>query len=185
MFARLLRNFSSWGAGHEAHLSAEQHIPSAYPWVSLAHVEQDRTQHSLSPPSAWPSANRCGHLEEVDLSAGFSRPLRIRKSGEYRRHRKHSRAFRTRHFVIAWAATGLGHSRLGLTVSRRVGKAHDRNRVKRLVRTWFRHRQAQITGSWDLVVIARPGAAELPLGEVEAQLDELAGWLEKKNGRNR
>ena len=124
-------------------------------------------------------------MDQVDLDAGFSRRLRIRKSGEYQRHRRTSKAFRTRNFVIAWALTERGHNRLGLTVSKRVGKAHDRNRVKRLVRTWFRQTQGQLSGSLDLVVIAQPGAADLQLSEVRAQLDQLAGWLRRKLGEVR
>jgi ribonuclease P protein component len=87
--------------------------------------------------------------------------------------------------VIAWASTERGHNRLGLTVSKKVGKAHDRNRVKRLVRTWFRQTQGQLSGSLDLVVIAQAGAADLQLSEVRAQLDELVSWLRRKLGELR
>ena len=45
-------------------------------------------------------------------------------------------------------------ARLGITVTRKVGKAVRRNRIKRLVREWFRARQEQLS-SCDLVVIAR------------------------------
>ncbi len=84
--------------------------------------------------------------------------------------------------MIAWALTDKGHHRLGLTVSKKVGKAHDRNRVKRLVRTWFRQNRERLPRSLDLVVIARPGAATLHLREVEVQLDGLASWLQGKLG---
>ena len=70
-------------------------------------------------------------------------------------------------------------------MSRKVGKAHDRNRVKRFVRTWFRHNWRLIPGSFDLVVIARPGAAQLDSVQVEAQLQQLADWLINKRGERR
>jgi len=64
-------------------------------------------------------------------------------------------------------------ARLGLTVSRRVGGAVVRNRVKRRVREWFRTGAVRRTPV-DLVVIARPGAAVLSYGELSRELDGLA-----------
>jgi len=48
-----------------------------------------------------------------------------------------------------------------LTVSRKVGNAVVRNRVKRRIREWFRCARASFPGSLDIVVIARRQAAEL------------------------
>ncbi len=68
-------------------------------------------------------------------------------------------------------------SRLGLVVSRKVGKAHDRNRVKRLLREYFRMRRQELLTPLDLVMVAKPGAAGLGLGEVSAELDRaLRDW---------
>jgi ribonuclease P protein component len=54
---------------------------------------------------------------------------------------------------------GAETSRLGITVSRRVGNAVVRNRIKRRVREWFRREKDQFQTGVDLVVIARAGAA--------------------------
>lgn len=63
-------------------------------------------------------------------------------------------------------------ARLGLAVSRRVGGAVVRNRVKRRVRECFRRRQATLAGL-DLVVTARPGAGDLPTADVDRHLRKL------------
>ncbi len=68
-----------------------------------------------------------------------------------------------------------GAGRLGLTVSRRVGNAVVRNRVKRRVREWFREaRTSELRDGIDLVVIARQAAATLGTHEVAQALGTLA-----------
>ena len=50
-------------------------------------------------------------------------------------------------------------SRFGFTVSRKVGGAVVRNRVKRWLREAVRHERAALSGRWDVVFIAHPDAA--------------------------
>ncbi len=54
-----------------------------------------------------------------------------------------------------------GEARLGMTVSRKVGNAVVRNRLKRRVREWFRRGGRLLVPGLDVVVIARAGAAGL------------------------
>jgi ribonuclease P protein component len=64
-----------------------------------------------------------------------------------------------------------GRSRLGITVTRKVGGAVRRNRIKRLAREWFRGRRSEF-GSCDLVLIAKREFPEsLRLDDVCRDLD--------------
>jgi ribonuclease P protein component len=49
----------------------------------------------------------------------------------------------------------LGHPRLGMSVSRKVGNAVRRNRIRRLLREAFRHMQHDFPRGYDLVVVVR------------------------------
>ena len=78
--------------------------------------------------------------------------------------------------LVALAAGG--SSRIGLVVSRKVGKAHDRNRVKRRVREFFRTRRMALSATVDVVVVAKPGAASLDHRRTDQELSVALGdWL--------
>ena len=70
----------------------------------------------------------------------------------------------------------MGHARLGLSVgAKAVGNAVARNRVKRVVRDWFRHASAELP-PLDLIVGARNGAASAH----NAQLRDSLAKLQRK-----
>jgi ribonuclease P protein component len=62
--------------------------------------------------------------------------------------------------------------RLGLAVTKRLGKAVRRNRVKRLLREFFRRHQAELPLR-DIVIMAKKGAQELIYQQVEEELGQL------------
>ena len=65
----------------------------------------------------------------------------------------------------------LGLSRYGFSVSRRVGKAVVRNRVKRLLREILRI--TSLEPGWDIIFIARPAAATADYASLEKSVKDL------------
>jgi ribonuclease P protein component len=63
--------------------------------------------------------------------------------------------------------------RLGVTVSKQVGNAVTRNRVKRRIREWFRQAQGRLPSGSDIVVIARQAAQDLSGSEVAVVLNQM------------
>ena len=53
-------------------------------------------------------------------------------------------------------------NRVGITVSKKLGKAHVRNRTRRRIREVYRLNEAQFLPGWDIVVVARSKAVEAP-----------------------
>lgn len=71
-----------------------------------------------------------------------------------------------------------GHARLGLSVSRKVGTAPRRARIKRLLREAYRHERHALPGSYDLVVVVRPHEP-LPLNEYRELLKSATAKIDQ------
>jgi ribonuclease P protein component len=103
----------------------------------------------------------------------FRKEERIRKRADFQRISRVGAKIQTPHFRVSICPNGLSHSRLGVTVGRRVGSAVQRNRIKRRVREFFRLNKDSLPGSSDLVVTAREGAVSLNFWQVCEELKGL------------
>ncbi len=96
----------------------------------------------------------------------FSRDERIKKRGEFLKIYSEGIKTETEHFKIAVLPNNLKIRRLGITVSRKVGKAVKRNYIKRCVREYFRLNKEFFPESSDIVITAWTGAEMLKFGEI-------------------
>lgn len=106
---------------------------------------------------------------------GFSASSRLRNSREFSRVWREGRRCHTQHLtVIVCPSVNEEQSlpRLGITVSRKVGNAVCRNRIKRWVREYFRCCSLNLATAVDLSVIAKPGTARLVHCELDLELRE-------------
>jgi len=78
----------------------------------------------------------------------------------------------TRHFGITLAPGPGAGPRLGLVVTKRLGKAVRRNRVKRLLREFFRRHKEQLPLE-DLIIMAKKGAEALTYHQVQEELSRV------------
>ena len=112
----------------------------------------------------------------------FKKADRILKRSEFMTLARHGRKLQNDVFIAVVLPGTTDRSRLGITVTRKVGNAVRRNRIKRLVREFFRRRQYQQTGNWDINIIAKKRAAELPsdmiFSHLKSLFDHMARHLE-------
>ena len=100
---------------------------------------------------------------------GFPKAARIRRRREFLALGRKGRRRHTAHFVVI-SQPRRGPSRLGITVSRKVGGSVERNRVKRRVREIFRRDPERLAAGHDVVVIAKAGAPLLSVQEIAGEL---------------
>jgi len=92
----------------------------------------------------------------------MSRPLTFPRSHRVRTPREYAAVYdagvrESRGPILVYSlANGLAHSRMGLSVSRKVGTAPKRNRIRRLLREAFRHMQHDLPCGYDWVIVVRP-----------------------------
>lgn len=74
----------------------------------------------------------------------------------------------TAEFIVLYSQNTVGHARLGLAISKKtIAKAHERNRIKRLLRETFRTSQLPPI---DIVVLSRNGVATMHNSILTAKL---------------
>ena len=99
--------------------------------------------------------------------------LRLLKRAQFLTLSKQGKRVHTDCFIaIVLKGTAL-NNRIGITVSKKVGNAVRRNRIKRIIREYLRHNKEIILRPKDINIIARKGLTSLPNQEILEKLDKL------------
>jgi ribonuclease P protein component len=109
----------------------------------------------------------------VPVSLSMRRRHRLKKSAEFQRVRALKRSWAHPLLVLYVAANDLDETRVGISVSRRIGKAVARNRAKRLIREAVRGFLPSLRVGQDLVFLARPSMAEATYHQVLEAVERL------------
>jgi ribonuclease P protein component len=108
----------------------------------------------------------------------------LRLPSDFRRVYERRRSVSDNLLIVYACENNLPHLRLGLSVSRKVGQATQRNRLRRLYREAFRLTRHEMPVGLDLVLIPR-NAKEPALEDLKQSLPRLVGQLARKLSRER
>jgi ribonuclease P protein component len=113
---------------------------------------------------------------ETKVSASrktFTKGDRLLQRSDFIRLSKDGKRFKNRHFIAYVHKNHLNRCRLGITVTRKVGNATKRNRIKRLAREYFRQNRQIFREHWDIHLIATREGADIPNKVTFASLENI------------
>jgi len=112
----------------------------------------------------------------------FGRAQKIKKRSEISRLFKEGRRWECSCFVLIYERNDLGRDRLGVMVSKRLGNAVERNRIKRVFREVFRQNIKRAPPFFDVLIKPRPGTGadkqRAAVIDVAEQAVFFNGWQE-------
>lgn len=98
---------------------------------------------------------------------------RLLKRGQFLTLSKQGKKVYTDCFIAIVLKGTAQTNRIGITISKKVGNAVARNRIKRIIREYFRHNKHNISGPEDINIIARKGLTTLSNRQIIEKLDKL------------
>jgi len=171
------------GSRVEEDFPAAPKEPEANPWLPETYEHAGRPR-GASAPSAQRAqeahrerAQEVGPVSDKGRQEGLARRDRLRARSCFLAAQRRGRRIPGRNLVV-YALTRpeqerKERARIGITVSKKVGNAVVRNRVKRWLRESYRRLASSAPGGTDLVFIARPATAQSSYQRTAAELSEL------------
>lgn len=164
----------------EKDLSTKQYQSKTHPRLSGSDEGRRRTcRHQTSSRKRAQTIKRCDTTKtSTPLTTeyrryAFPKAARLRVRREFLTIQKAGTRRQSRHFVVITSPAGQQRPRLGITASRRFGNAVIRNRMKRMLREFFRVRQARISPVRDILVIPKSAAKELSFAQIVKELEKI------------
>lgn len=111
---------------------------------------------------------------------GWGKAVRLRKHAQYCRVQSRGRRIGGKFLLVIFAPSSFLGVRFGLTVSKRVGNAVTRNKVKRRLRDILRHHKT-VLGDLDVVWIARAEAASASHALLKCEVLELMRRIQERS----
>jgi ribonuclease P protein component len=111
----------------------------------------------------------------------FTKADRLLKRYEFLKLSKCGTKVRTDHFIAIYQKNKFKQPRLGITVTKKVGVAVDRNRIKRHIREYFRLNRHQIKGNWDINIIVNKNASNSSSQELYSSIRQVFTTLSDKS----
>ena len=110
----------------------------------------------------------------------FKKKDKILKRREFLQLKRCGKKIQDRNFIIIYSDGRYEKNRIGITVSKKLGNAVKRNKIKRLIRENFRMNRDKIAEFMDINVIAKKKAGEISADMVFKSLDGIFNQIPRR-----
>jgi ribonuclease P protein component len=116
---------------------------------------------------AAPAVESVCRSKHIDGSGALERRFRVSDNERFRQVRQEGASYAHPLLILSCLRNDADVSRCGFTVTKRIGKAVERNRARRRIREAVRNLWDLVQPGWDLIWIARPGINEVSFAELQ------------------
>lgn len=120
----------------------------------------------------------------------FEKKFRLLSASDFSELKVDSLSFKKPSLIIYYKKNAFNQSRIGLSVPKKIGKANERNRFKRLIREYFRQSEYKFLGtdilfvvSWNREIVN--GSQNIKEQTLLKNLDEFFFYLQRQINKNR
>jgi len=110
----------------------------------------------------------------------FKKKDKILKKREFLQLKRCGKKIQDRNFIVIYSDGRFEKNRIGITVSKKIGNAVKRNKIKRLIRENFRMNRDKIAEFMDINVIAKKKAGEISADMVFKSLDGIFNQIPRR-----
>jgi ribonuclease P protein component len=157
--------------GFEKDISTKQYLKKENPRIQASNEHQKRTADPEK--KARQGKKAADRLIRERLGLTFPRSVRVRSRADYLKIQRSGRKAGGRYLIILSMDNNLPATRFGITVSRKIGNAVSRNRVRRRIRELQRINRNSIVPGKDIVVIATREASGATFESMKIEYNDL------------
>ena len=137
-------------------------------------------------------ARSCRYLQALSnifvADNSFEKKFRLLSASDFSELKVGSSSYKKASLIIYYKKNSFNQSRIGLSVPKKIGKSHDRNRLKRLMREFFRTSEYKFLGYDILLVVSWsrnliPEAADIKEAMLLKNLNEFFHYLNDEKAR--
>ncbi len=158
---------------NEKDLSTKQKTPTKGAWIPCKDENSSRTQGNQPQTPSWAQ-------EACSINYKFPKEFRLLKSKEFKKISRSRKRLKSKYIIIDYIFESQAPSRMGIAASKKFGKAHERNRFKRITKEAYRLTRKELPHFISFVVRPTFEAKKAKMQDIQKEMLFLLNSANRK-----